>query len=86
MGTSLNIAFCWCSNLHGHQSEYSLLLVTVPGHGYQSEYSLLLVLFGHRAVGMGTSLNIAFCWCSSTNLGTVPGHGYQSEYSLLLVL
>ena len=21
----------------------------------------------------GTSLNIAFCWCPSTNLGTVPG-------------
>ena len=26
--------------------------------------------------GTGPSLNEAFCWCPSTNLGTVRGHAY----------
>ena len=35
---------------------------------------------------MGTSLNIAFCWCSSTNLGTVSGHEYKLVPEVVLGL
>ena len=33
-----------------------------------------------RCLGTGTSLNIAFCWCPSTNLGTLPRHWLQRKY------